>query len=120
MAEGVDMGRRKSASELADELAGMGEEIRQRAVDETREDLAQEIRDQFTGGPKVSRRTYGGQSPAACIEEALDHMKSAGQPPMPPELAAVAERIERDGVPEAFTAGIQFAARCMEDLSFEF
>lgn len=114
------MGRRKSASELADELAGMGEEIRQRAVDEAREGVAREIRDQFAGGPKVSRRTYGGRSPAACIEETLDHMKSEGQPPMPPELAAVAEQIERDGVPTAFTAGIQFAARCMEDLEFEF
>ncbi|MFI8978471.1 hypothetical protein ACIGO9_36715 [Nocardia asteroides] len=114
------MGRRKTASEMVDELAGMGEEIRQRAVDETREGVAHEIRDQFVGGPKVSRRTYGGKSPAACIEETLDYMKSADQPPMPPELAAVAEQIEQDGVPEAFTAGVQFAVRCMEDLSFEF
>ncbi|MEU5410501.1 hypothetical protein [Nocardia asteroides] len=47
-------------------------------------------------------------------------MRSAGRPPMQPQLAAVAEQIEQDGVPEAFTAGIQFAVRCMEDLSFEF
>lgn len=114
------MGKRKTASEMADELAGYGEAIRERAEEETRKYLPRQIEEQFAGKPGVSRASFGGRSPAACIEEALEHMRSEGQPPMQPQLAAVVEQIEQDGVPEAFTAGIQFAVRCMEDLSFEF
>ncbi|MFD3464752.1 hypothetical protein ACFWVM_34060 [Nocardia fluminea] len=111
------MGRRKSADELAGELAGIGEQIQRRTAEETRQGLAREIEEQFIGGAN-GRSAFAGQSPTECIVSALEDMRAEGK--APPELEAIAEEIERDGVPEAFTAGILFAARCMDDLSFEF
>src|SRR5690606_31365450 len=66
---GSPVGKRKSSSELADDLAGLGAEIRDRAVEETRAELARALEEMFVGGPSVDRGRFGGgqKSPADCI-----------------------------------------------------
>lgn len=110
------MGSRKSASELAGELAGLGEEIERLARDETRVYLGRHLEEMFVGGPKVGRREFGHRSPQACVEDML------AEPGLReiPELAAFAARLEDEGVTEDFTAGILFAARLMQDTTFDY
>ncbi|MGW6730218.1 hypothetical protein ACWF9G_30330 [Nocardia sp. NPDC055029] len=108
---------KKSASELADELAGLGEEIRQRATDEARTDIAQHIRDMFVGGPKIDRKSFGGASPDACIHEFLDDHPSLQKDPL---LKATAKRLDEDGINDDFRAGIAFACRLFADPDFDY
>lgn len=110
------MGSRKSASELAGELAGLGEEIERLARDETRVYLGRHIEEMFVGGPKVSRRQFGYRSPQACVEDILE------EPALReiPELAEFVAALEEEGVTADFTAGILFAARLMQDTTFDY
>ncbi len=108
---------KKSASELADELSGIGEEIRQRATDEARTDIAQHIREMFIGGPKIDRKSFGGDSPDACIHEFLDDHPSIQSDPL---LEAAAERFDENGISDDFRAGIAFACRLFADLGFDY
>lgn len=108
---------KKSAAELADELAGIGEEIRQRAVDETREYVALAVEETFLGGPKVNRTQFGNRSPEECILEFLEEQPSIRNEPM---LKAAAERLGENGINDDFRAGILFACRPFADPSFDY
>lgn len=51
---------KKSAQAIVDDLTAVGEDIRQRAVEETREYVARAVEEMFLGGPNVGRRQFGG------------------------------------------------------------
>ncbi|MFD3431329.1 hypothetical protein [Nocardia fluminea] len=111
------MGSRKSASDLAGELAGLGDEIERLARDETRVYLGRYLEEMFVGGPKVSRAQFGHRGPWECIEDMLkeDALREL------PDLATFVARLEGEGVSEEdFAAGILFAARLMQDVTFDF
>lgn len=110
------MGSRKSASDLAGELAGLGDEIERLARDETRVYLGRYIEEMFVGGPKVSRRQFGERSPWECVQDMLqeDALREL------PDLAEFAARLEEEGSAEDFAAGILFAARLMQDTTFDY
>src|SRR5690242_15238483 len=107
---------KRSASDLAGELAELGEEIRRRAVAETRRDLAREIEEQFVGGPAVSRRTYGGASPDECVVEALGEVPTLRDP----RLESLRDRFEEEGVSADFRAGVLFVVRLMADPEYDY
>ena len=92
----------KSASDLADTLAGLGEQIRTAAVTETRKLLAAEIKSQFTGRDANSM-----------VIEVLDD-------DMPASVRKLRARFEAEGVSPDFLAGIQFAAALVADERYEF
>jgi len=110
------VGSRKSASDLAGELAGLGDEIERLARDETRVHLGRYLEEMFVGGPKVGRAQFGHRSPWECVEDMLkeDALRDL------PDLAAFAARLEGEGSAEDFVAGILFAARLMQDTTFDF
>ncbi|MFD8104343.1 hypothetical protein ACFV24_32900 [Nocardia fluminea] len=110
------MGSRKSASDLAGELAGLGDDIERLARDETRVHLGRHLEEMFVGGPKVGRGQFGHRSPWECVEDMLQEAPLR-------ELDGLAEfvaKLEEDGATEDFTAGILFAARLMQDTTFDF
>jgi hypothetical protein len=107
---------KKSAADLVEELAGAGEEIRQRAVAETRKYVALELEEQFLGTARASRSTYGGANPDDCIVEALAEFSSLCDP----RLQAVRARFEEDGVSDDFRAGVLFAVRLLADPEFDY
>ncbi|MGW6728713.1 hypothetical protein ACWF9G_22675 [Nocardia sp. NPDC055029] len=107
----------KSASELADELAGFGEEIRQRATDEARADISQHIREMFLGGPKIDRKGFGGATPADCVFEFLAEHPSLQKDPL---LKAAAKRFDDNGISDDFRAGVLFACRLFADPNFDY
>uniref|UniRef100_UPI0037C5C900 hypothetical protein n=1 Tax=Amycolatopsis benzoatilytica TaxID=346045 RepID=UPI0037C5C900 len=109
---------KKSASELADELAGLGEEIVKRATAETRKYVAQEIEEQFLGTPRAARKTYCGRTPDDCIMDALTDDEAASLKDA--RLQAVRERFEEDGPSDDFRAGILFAVRLFADPTFDY
>lgn len=110
------MGSRKSASDLAGELAGLGEEIERLAQHETRVYLGLHIEEMFVGKPEVSRRQFGHRSPWECVEDMLKEPALRDVP----DLAEFIARLEEDGATEDFTAGILFAARLMQDTTFDY
>lgn len=89
----------KTATDLADTLAGLGEQIRTAAVTETRKDLAAAIKDQST-------------SSNSDIIATLDDA-------MPASLRNLRARFEAEGVPADFLRGIQYAAELLADPRFE-
>ena len=109
---------RKSASDLAEDLAGLGEEIVKRATAETRKYIALEIEEQFLGTPRASRKTYGGRHPDACIVEALEDTSAASM--QDPRLQAALDRFVQDGPSDDFRAGILFAVRLFADPDFDY
>lgn len=113
------MGRRRTSDELASEVAGLAEEIRQRAIDETRADLARAIEDQFVGRPGLSRREYGWTAPQDSVLEVLAALVAEGRK-LPAPLAAVAAKAEDDGVPPGFVAGLLFATQLMADPQYDY
>lgn len=107
---------KKTSSDLAEELAGLGEEIRQRAIAETRKDIAEEVAAHFLGGPRVARRTYGGTSPDDCIVEALADFETLRDP----RLQSARDRFEEQGVSDDFRAGVLFAVRLFADPHYDY
>lgn len=93
----------KSASDLADTLAGLGEQIRTTAITEVRTYLAKEIKDQFCG-PKATDEH---------VIELLDE-------DMPAKVRALRVRFETEGVSADFLAGILFAATVFADERYEY
>jgi hypothetical protein len=105
---------RKTASDLVDELACLGEEIQKRTAAETRKDAASSIEDQFLG--TRSRALYCGSSADDCVVQALTEFPSLTDR----RLQGLAERFDAEGVSDDFRAGILFAARLIADKDFEF
>ncbi|MFE6925963.1 hypothetical protein ACFVAV_33470 [Nocardia sp. NPDC057663] len=108
---------KKSASELADELAGLGEEIRQRATEEARKYVALAIEEMFLGGPKVNRKQFDNRSPEDCIFEFLEEQASLQSEPT---LKAALNRLDESGISDDFRAGILFACRLFADPDFDY
>lgn len=93
----------KSASDLAEILAGLGEQIRTTAITEVRTDLAAEIRKQFCG-------------PRATDEHVIELLDED----MPAKVRALRARFETEGVSADFLAGILFAASIVADERYEY
>lgn len=90
----------KSASDLAEGLSGLGEQIRTAAVSETRKYLSQAIKDQLTAKDAV-------------IVAVMDE-------DMPMVVQMRRARFEAEGVSEDFLAGAAFAAALVADERFEY
>jgi hypothetical protein len=110
----------KSATDLAEGLAGMvagiGEQIQQAAISETRTYVAKAIEEQFL--QPTGRKTYGGASADQCIVEMLR------EAPLNeiPRLREALQRIEDNGgqVSEDMRVGILFAVRLFADPDFDY
>ncbi|WP_330186008.1 hypothetical protein OHB26_39465 (plasmid) [Nocardia sp. NBC_01503] len=110
---------RKSATELADDLSDIAHEVRRRAAEEVRTELAREIADRFLGRPGQDRSIYGGRHPEDCLLEELADNPALAKVP---ELRAALERFDsddREGVTPDFRAGILFAVGLLTDLDFD-
>ena len=108
---------KKSAQAIVDDLTAVGEDIRQRAVEETREYVARAVEEMFLGGPNVGRRQFDHRSPHDCIYEYLqDHETLQAEP----SLKAALERFEDSYVTDDFRAGILFACKLFADPDFEY
>lgn len=107
----------KSAEEMSEEIAVLIEDMREKAVRETRKDVADAIEEQFLGKPRVSRSMYNGASPDTCILEFLND----DYPPLAKErrLQGLLDRFNEDGITDDFRAGILFAVRLAADPEFE-
>ncbi|WP_280220662.1 hypothetical protein [Nocardia neocaledoniensis] len=108
---------KKSASELVDELSGIGEELRQLAVDETRTYVARAVEEMFLGGPKIDRRQFDNRSPEDCIFEFLAEQASLQSEPT---LKAALDRLDENGITDDFRAGILFACKLFADPTFDY
>lgn len=105
---------RKSASDLVEDLAGLGEEILKRAIAETRSDVAAQVEDQFLG--TKNRKMYSGAAADDCIVSALADFPTMTDA----RLQALRERFETDGVSDDFRAGILFAVRLVADKDYDY
>lgn len=116
------MSTTKSSSDLAAELDGFGELIRQRAIDESREEIGGHIEEMLVGRPGASRKLFGGKSPEACLEEMLESV--AGDEQAPQILVDAAARLRADEDCDEFFDGIRvgvlLAARLMQDPGFDY
>lgn len=92
----------KTASDLADTLAGLGEQIRTAAITETRRGLAAELKAQFTASDAGTQ-----------VMEVLDD-------DMPASVRKLRGKFEAEGVSAEFLAGIRFAASLVADERYEF
>lgn len=108
---------KKSADDLVGELAGIGEEIRQRATAEARKYIPLHIKELFLGGPNISRSQFGHRSTEDCIFEFLEEHPSLQAEP---ELKAALKQLDENGVSDDFRAGILFACTLFADLDFDY
>jgi len=99
---------RKTAADLAEDMAGLAHDIRTRAMDEVRRDIADELREHYAGA----------------TPDAEDHVLSAMRESEPvrkiAQLKGLLDRFEEDGVPADFYAGVAFAAAMLLDKDFDY
>lgn len=105
-----------SARKLVDELAGIGQEIYDRAQMEAREYVAREIEGRFLGWPGQDRRAHADRHPDDCLFEELTENPKL----QVAALREITERFERDGVSADFRAGVLFAVRLLADPDFDY
>ncbi|GAB4590335.1 hypothetical protein [Nocardia sp. IFM 10818] len=110
----------KSATQLADELADIAHEVRRRAADEVRADIAQEIEQRFLGRQGLDRSVYAGRHPDDCLL-----LELADNPALQkiPTLRAALQRFDDedgDGVTADFRAGVLFAVKLFADPDFDY
>lgn len=103
---------KKTSQDLAEDIAGIAEQIRDRAIAETRKDVADSLKEQYLGDKRVPRSTFSGSSPDDCIIETLKFMSDA-------QLKALHDRFSSEGVSEDFRAGLLFAIRLAGDPNYE-
>ncbi|MEV6073424.1 hypothetical protein AB0L82_43340 [Nocardia sp. NPDC052001] len=108
---------RKSAADLAEDLAGLGDEIRRRSGQETRAEIAREIEDRFLGRPGADRSVYAGRDPEDCLLLELTENPALTAVP---ELRAAHERFETEEVSDDFRAGVLFVVRLLTDPDFDY
>lgn len=101
---------KKNSADLVSDLGALAEAMRDRAITETRRDVADALRERFLD--QAGRSTCGGASPDDCIIEALDAMGDQ-------QLTAMRNRFNDEGVSDDFRAGIAFAIRFAADPKWE-
>ncbi|WP_410666429.1 hypothetical protein [Amycolatopsis sp. lyj-84] len=110
MSEPVRITKTATASDLSESLGWLGEEIQKRAVDQTREEVADALRDTFLDRSRTSvKYSY---SPDEAIVSMLREVKGG-------QFEGLADRFETDGVPNDFRLGLEFAIALTRDTEFE-
>src|SRR5438445_344579 len=101
---------KKNSADLFSDLGELAEAMRDRAIAETRRDVADALQERFLdqAGPS----TCGGASPDDCVIEALDSMSDR-------QLKALRNRFSDEGVSYDFRAGLLFAIRFTADPKWE-
>lgn len=113
MSEPVRITKNATASDLAECLGWLGEELQKRATDQAREDVADALRDWF-----IDRsHTYVKHSdtPDDSIINALRLSKETKSS----RFQAVADRFDEDGISADFRLGLEFAIAMIRDSEFE-
>lgn len=110
---------RKSAADLAEEMADLAHEVRRRAAEEIRTDIAREIEDRYLGRPGMNRNIYAGRHPDDCVVEELADNPALRIPVLQAALARFNDE-DGDGVTADFRAGVLFAVRLLTDSDFDY
>jgi hypothetical protein len=110
---------RKSAAELAEGLAETAHEVRRRAAEEIRDDIAREIEDRYLGRPGTNRSVYAGRHPDDCVVEELADNPALQVPVLQAALARFNDE-DGDGITADFRAGVLFAVRLLADPDFDY
>lgn len=106
----------KSASDLVNDLAGIGEQIQKAAIAETRKYVAQAVEDQFL--QVTGRKIYGGKG---ADEHIVEMLREAPLNEIPRLRQALEHFEDNDGeVSEDFRAGILFAVRLFADEMYDY
>jgi hypothetical protein len=112
MSEPIRITKNATASDLSECLGWLGEEIEKRATAQTREDVADALRDSFVDRSQT-RVTYS-DTPEHSIIEALRLSKATTG-----RLQALAGRFDDEGVSADFRLGLEFAIAMIRDQEFE-
>jgi hypothetical protein len=112
MSEPVRITKSASAGELAECLGWLGEEIQKRATAQTREEVADALRDQFVDRSHTYVK-FNGTTDDAIVEALRLSKQTKGQ------LVGLADRFDNDGVPADFRLGLAFAIAMIRDDEFE-
>ncbi len=113
MSEPIQITKGATAAELAESLASVGEEIQARAEAQTREDVADALRDQFVDRSQ-SHCTFN-NTPDDSIRATL---RISGET-SDRRFQALADRFDVESVSADFRLGLQFAIAMIRDPEFE-
>lgn len=114
MSEPIRIVKSASGSDLADCLGWLGEEIQERTVRQTREDVADALRDSFLDRSQTSV-TYT-DTPEDSI---LDALRNLGAVKGRQRFQRLAERFDNEGISHDFHLGLEFAICMIKDPEFE-
>ncbi|WP_329073506.1 hypothetical protein [Amycolatopsis sp. NBC_01480] len=108
--------RTASVSDLVEQMAGLAEEIKTAAVNETRKYVAMGIEDHLIKA--TDRQTYSGMTPDESIVEALREFPTLREA----RLQAALKRFEanEDEVTDDFRAGLLMAIRLFADPEYDY
>ncbi len=104
---------KKTASGIADQIAGLAEKLQATATTEARTGLARHIEAHFL--TETGRAAFSNVAPDDSVTEAL-----AWGTMQDPRLQALRDRFETDGVSEDFRAGLLFALRLVADTEYDY
>src|SRR4051812_6854820 len=113
MSEPVRITKTATASDLAESLGWLGEEIQKRAAAQNREEIADALRDSFLDRSHTSVK-YNSTTEDSVIESIRlsKQTKSA-------RWQAIADRFDTEGVPADVFLGIEIAIAMIRDDEFE-
>lgn len=113
MSDPVRITKTATADELTESLGWLGEEIQKRAAAQTRDEVADALRDSFIDRSRTSVK-YA-DTPDESITGALRESKTTtGR-----RFQGLADRFDTDGVPDDFRLGLEFAIAMIRDSEFE-
>lgn len=113
MSEPVRITKNATASDLAETLGWIGEEIQKRATDQAREDIADALRDQFID--RSNTYVKHSDTPTDSIINALRLSKETKAT----RFQDLVQRFDEDGISADFRLGLEFAIAMIRDSEFE-
>lgn len=113
MSDPIRITKTATASDLSECLGWLGDEIEKRAAAQTREEIADALRDSFIDRSHTSCK-YS-DTPDDSITEALrESKKTTGR-----RFQGLTDRFDNDGVSDDFRLGLEFAIAMIRDPEFE-
>jgi len=114
MSEPVRITKSATANDLSECLGWLGEEIQKRATAQTREEVADALRDTFLDRSHTTVK-YTDTPDDAIVDSLRLSKETKGRL----RLQGLADRFDNDGVTEDFRLGIAFAVAMIRDSEFE-